>query len=135
MNYLSMQQIFNGFVEAMYFADGADADFKDDDGFYMDGQFNGQYDLSSQARINISTLLETIVDRLPDEVFEKLTLTCIGNCIYCEVQEYGVGFADEDLSEETIEQLYQIFFNSVFLEIWDNEDSREIEISYTENWG
>lgn len=134
MNYLSMQQIFNGFIEAMYFADGADPDMKDDEGFYMDGQFNEQYSLSNQARININSLLETIVGKLPSEVFEGLTLDRIGNCIYYEVQGHGTGFQDEDLAEETIEQLYQLFFNSVFLEIWDNEDTQEIELNYTENW-
>ena len=134
MNYLSMQQVFNGFVEAMYFADGADADFKDDEGFYMDGQFNSQYDLSNQARININTLLETIIPKLPDEVY-NLTLDRIGQCIYYEVAGHGIGFMDEDeLSEECKEQLYQLFFNSVNLEVYDNEDTQEIELSYSENW-
>lgn len=128
-----MQQVFNGFVEAMYFADGADADFKDDEGFYIDGQFNSQYDLSNQARINIKLLLEKIIPKLPDDVY-SLTLDRIGMCIYYEVQGHGTGFQDEDLAEETIEQLYQLFFNSVFLEIYDNEDTQEIEFSYSENW-
>ena len=35
MSYLAIEQVFNGFVEAMYFADGADADFKDSDEFYV----------------------------------------------------------------------------------------------------
>lgn len=134
MNYLSMQQVINGFIEAMYFADGADADFKDDQGFYIDGQFNNQYDLSDQARININLLLETIIPKLPDDVY-NLTLDRIGQCIYYEVQGHGAGFMDEnDLSEDCKEQLYQLFFNSVFLEIYDNECTQEIELSYTENW-
>ena len=134
MNYLAMQQVFNGFVEAMLFADGADADFKDDEGFYMDGQFNSQYDLSTQARININTLLETIIPKLPDEVY-TLTLDRIGNDIYYAIMGHGVGFIDEDeLSEDCKEQLYQLFFNSVFLEIYDNDETQEIELSYSENW-
>ena len=139
MNKLSIQQIdkqvvFNGFVEAMYFADGADADFKDDEGFYMDGQFNSQYDLSNQARININLLLETIIPKLPDSVYE-LTLNRIGNHIYYEIQGYE-GFSSDnlDLSDEDKEVIYQVFFNSVFLEIYDNEDTQEIEFSYSENW-
>lgn len=134
MNYLSMQQVFNGFVEAMYFADGADADFKDDEGFYMDGQFNSQYDLSNQARININILLETIISKLPDSIYE-LTLDRIGNCIYYHIVGHGTGFEDDlDLSDEDKEVIYQLFFNSVFLEIYDNEDTQEIEFSYAENW-
>ena len=133
MNYLSMQQLFNGFVEAMYFADGADADFKDDEGFYMDGQFNNQYDLSNQARININTLLETIIAKLPDSIYE-LTFDRIGNNIYYEIQGHEGFEGDLDLIDEDKEVIYQLFFNSVFLEIYDNDETQEIELSYTENW-
>lgn len=134
MSYLSMQQIFNGFVEAMFFADGADADFKDSDGFYMDGQFNKEYDLSNQARINIKTLLETIIPKLPDVIY-SLTLDRIGQCIYYEVAGHGVGFSDDlDLSKDDENTIYQLFFNSVFLEICDNDETQEIEFSYSENW-
>lgn len=133
MNYLSMQQVFNGFVEAMYFADGADADFKDDEGFYMDGQFNSQYDLSTQARININTLLETIIPKLSDSIYE-LTLDRIGNHIYYEIQGHEGFEGDLDLSDEDKEVIYQVFFNSVFLEIYDNDETQEIELSYSENW-
>lgn len=134
MSYLSMQQVFNGFVEAMFFADGADADFKDIDGFYLDGQFNKDYDLSNQARINIKTLLETIVPKLPDVVY-SLTLDRIGQCIYYEVSGHGVGFSEDlDLNEDDENTIYQLYFNSVFLEIYDNDESQEIEFSYSENW-
>ena len=138
MSYLAMQQIFNGFVDAMFFADGADADFKDSDGFYIDGQFNKDYDLSNQARINIKTLLETIIPKLPDIVY-NLTLERIGQCIYYEVAGHGAGFSDDlnddlKLSAEDENALYQLFFNSVFLEIYDNEESKEIEFTYSENW-
>lgn len=128
-----MQQIKNGFIEAMYFIDGADADFKDDEGFYMDGQFNSQYDLSSQARININLLLETIITKLPVILFESFTLDRIGNYIYYEVQGHE-GFPSDELDIETDEKLYQLFFNSVFLEIYDNDDTQEIDFSYSENW-
>lgn len=134
MSYLAMQQIFNGFVEAMFFADGADAGFKDSDGFYMDGQFNKDYDLSNQARINIRTLLETILPKLPDIVY-NLTLERIGQCIYYEVAGHGTGFSDDlELNEDDENTLYQLFFNSVFLEIYDNDESKEIEFTYSENW-
>lgn len=134
MSYQAMQQIKSGFIEAMYFADGADPDMKDDEGFYMDGQFNNSFDLSKNAQKNINDLLETIVPKLPVEVFDVLTLDRIGMCIYYEVQGHGTGFQDEDFSQETQEKLYQLFFNSVFLEIYDNDDTQEIELSYTENW-
>ena len=139
MSYLAMQQIdkqviFNGFVEAMFFADGADADFKDSDGFYMDGQFNKDYELSNQARVNIKTLLETIVPKLPDVVY-NLTLDRIGNHIYYEIQGHeGFSSDDLDLSEDDENTIYQLFFNSVFLEIYANDESQEIEFSYSENW-
>ena len=134
MSYSAMQQIFNGFVEAMFFADGADADFKDSDGFYLDGQFNKDYELSNQARINIKTLLETILPKLPDVVY-NLTFERIGQCIYYEVAGHGTGFRDDlDISEDDENTIYQLFFNSVFLEIYDNDESQEIEFSYSENW-
>ena len=100
----------------------------------MDGQFNENYELSNQAKINIKTLLETIVPKLPDAVY-KLTLRRIGQCIYYEVAGHGTGFSDDlDLSEEDENIIYQLFFNSVFLEIYDNDESQEIEFSYSENW-
>lgn len=134
MSYLAMQQVFNGFVEAMFFADGADADFKDSDGFYLDGQFNKDYDLSNQARINIKTLLEIIVPKLPDVIY-NLTLDRIGQCIYYEVAGHGIGFSNAlDLNKDDENTIYQLFFNSVFLEIYDNDETQEIEFSYSENW-
>ena len=134
MTYQAIEQIFQGFVEAMYFADGADADFKDAEGFYIDGQFNEDYELSNQAKINIRTLLETIVPKLPSSIYE-LTLDNIGNCIYYHIVGHGSGFSDDlDLSVEDEEYIYQLFFNSVHLEIYDNEDTKEVELSYTENW-
>lgn len=134
MSFQSIEQVFSGFVEAMYFADGADADFKDDDGFYLDGQFNKDYELSNRSRINIKTLLETIAPKLPSSVYE-LTLDRVGNCIYYHIIGHVTDFSDDlDLSDEDSEYLYQLFFNSVHLEIYDNEDTKEIELSYTENW-
>ena len=54
------------------------------------------------------------------------------NCFYIG---HGVGFSDDlDLSEDDENTIYQLFFNSVFLEIYDNEESQEIEFSYSENW-
>ena len=48
---------------------------------------------------------------------------------------HGVGFSDDlDLSEDDENTIYQLFFNSVFLEIYDNDESQEIEFSYSENW-
>lgn len=138
MKYLSMQQadkqvIFNGFIEAMYFMDGADADFKDNEGFYMDGQFNSQYDLSDKSIINIKLLIEAIISKLPEQCFTLFPLARIGNYIYYEIQGQE-GFPEDEVAPETREELYQLFFNSVFLEIFDNEDTKEIEVSYTENW-
>ncbi|MBQ0114052.1 MAG: hypothetical protein KBT03_13060 [Bacteroidales bacterium] len=134
MNHLSIQQIKNGFVEAMYFADGADEDFKDDNGYYMDGSFNSQYDLSEKASENITSLLEIIIPKLPASIYE-LSLDRIGNCIYYHVQGHGVGFEDDlELSDDDKEIIYQLFFNSVFLEIYDNDDTQEIELSYSTNW-
>ena len=134
MSYQAVHQIKSGFIEAMYFADGADGTIKDDEGFYLDGQFNNCFDLSENAKKNINDLLETIVPKLPAEVFDVLTLDRIGMCIYYEVQGHGTGFCDEDFSEEVQEKFYQLFFNSVFLEIYDNDDTQEIELSYSENW-
>ena len=129
-----MHQIKSGFIEAMYFADGTDGTMKDDEGFYLDGQFNNCFDLSENAQKNIDALLETIVPKLSAEIFDVLTLDCIGMCIYYEVQGHDTGFQDEDFSEETQEKLYQLFFNSVFLEIYDNDETQEIELTYSENW-
>lgn len=134
MSYQAIQQIKSGFIEAMYFTDGTDPDMKDDEGFYLDGQFNNCFDLSENAQKNIKALLETIVPKIPVEVFEVLTLDRIGMCIYYAAQGHGVGFQDENLTEETQENLYQLFFNSVFLEIYDNDDTQEIELTYSENW-
>ena len=54
------------------------------------------------------------------------------NCLYIR---HGVGFSDDlDLSEDDENTIYQLFFNSVFLEIYDNDESQEIEFSYSENW-
>lgn len=130
----NLQQVMNGFVEAMYFADGAYEGFKDDEGYYLDGQFNNRYDLSKQALSNIKDLLETIIPKLPTVVF-TLPFDRLGNIIYFCVACHGVSFDDElELCEDDKETIYQLFFNSVHLEIYDSEDTKQIEFTYTENW-
>ena len=39
-----------------------------------------------------------------------------------------------ELNEDDENTIYQVFFNSVFLEIYENDKTHEIEFSYSENW-
>ena len=64
-NPTKFKQVFNGFIDAMFFADGADSDFKNEDGFYEDGIFNKQGELSQDAIKNITDLLDCILPSLP----------------------------------------------------------------------
>lgn len=134
MSYQANITIKAGFIEAMYFADGTDADFKDDEGQYLDGLFNRDFELSENANKNIWSIIESVSDKLPSEVYEKLTLGRIGNCIYYEVQGHGTGFNDEELTDETKEEIFQLFQNTFHLEIYDNDENKEIELSYSYNF-
>ena len=60
-----IEQIEKGFIEAMYFTDGADADFREDEGFYLDGLFDKELDLSDQSVQNIKDLIQSILKRIP----------------------------------------------------------------------
>lgn len=130
MSYLAMQQVFNGFVEAMYFADGADADFRDDEGFYLDGLFDKELDLSDQSVQNIKDLIQSILKRIPEndllELTNSLSLDRIGNCIYYDVQGHGVGFSEENISQDLIDLLESITYDYT-LELFDDN---QVHLSY-----
>lgn len=126
-----IEQIEKGFIDAMYFADGADADFRDDEGFYLDGLFDKELDLSEQSIQNIKDLIQDILKRIPEndllELTNSLSLDRIGNCIYYDVQGHGVGFSDEDLNQDLVDLLESITYdyslelfedNQVYLSYW-----------------
>ena len=128
-NPTKFKQVFNGFIDSMYFADGADSDFKNEDGFYEDGIFNKQGELSQDAIKNIIDLLDSILPSLPTEVY-NLDLERIGMCIYYDIQGHGVGFDDEELCDDTKKELYDLLAYKYNLEIYDNDSSNEIEFTY-----
>lgn len=125
-----IEQIKKGFIEAMYFADGADADFRDDEGFYLDGLFDKELDLSDQSVQNIKDLIQSILKRIPEndllELTNSLSLDRIGNCIYYDVQGHGVGFSEEDLNQSLVDLLESITYD-YSLELFDDN---QVHISY-----
>lgn len=125
-----IEQIEKGFIEAMYFADGADADFRDDEGFYLDGLFDKELDLSDQSVQNIKDLIQSILKRIPEndllELTNSLSLDRIGNCIYYDVQGHGVGFSDEDLNQSLVDLLESITYD-YSLELFDDN---QVHLSY-----
>lgn len=125
-----IEQIKKGFIEAMYFADGADADFRDDEGFYLDGLFDKELDLSDQSVQNIKDLIQSILKRIPEndllELTNSLSLDRIGNCIYYDVQGHGVGFSDEDLNQDLVDLLESITYD-YSLELFDDN---QVHLSY-----
>lgn len=125
-----IEQIKKGFIEAMYFADGADADFRDDEGFYLDGLFDKELDLSDQSVQNIKDLIQSILKRIPEndllELTNSLSLDRIGNCIYYDVQGHGVGFSEEDLNQSLVDLLESITYD-YSLELFDDN---QVHLSY-----
>lgn len=125
-----LEQIEKGFIDAMYFADGADADFRDDEGFYLDGLFDKELDLSDQSVQNIKDLIQSILKRIPEndllELTNSLSLDRIGNCIYYDVQGHGVGFSDEDLNQSLVDLLESITYD-YSLELFDDN---QVHLSY-----
>jgi len=125
-----IEQIEKGFIEAMYFADGGDADFRDDEGFYLDGLFDKELDLSEQSIQNIKSLIQDILKRIPEsdllELTNSLSLDRIGNCIYYDVQGHGVGFSDEDLNQSLVDLLESITYD-YSLELFDDN---QVHLSY-----
>lgn len=125
-----IEQIKKGFIEAMYFADGADADFRDDEGFYLDGLFDKELDLSEQSIQNIKDLIQSILKRIPEndllELTNSLSLDRIGNCIYYDVQGHGIGFSDEDLNQSLVDLLESITYD-YSLELFDDN---QVHLSY-----
>lgn len=121
-----IEQIEKGFIEAMYFADGADASFKDEEGFYLDGVFNQDLELSEQAKDNVKELIQSVLKNITADdlltLTNILTLDRIGNCIYYDVAGHGVGFSNEDLSSELCQRIEDIT-DDYFLEIYDVENN------------
>lgn len=125
-----IEQIEKGFIDAMYFADGADADFRDDEGFYLDGLFDKELDLSEQSIQNIKDLIQDILKHIPEndllELTNSLSLDRIGNCIYYDVQGHGIGFSDEDLNQDLVDLLESITYD-YSLELFDDN---QVHLSY-----
>lgn len=125
-----LEQIEKGFIDAMYFADGADADFRDDEGFYLDGLFDKELDLSDQSVQNIKDLIQSILKRIPEndllELTNSLSLDRIGNCIYYDVQGHGIGFSEEDLNQSLVDLLESITYD-YSLELFDDN---QVHLSY-----
>ena len=48
----------SAFIEAMYFADGAEPEMVNDEGHYLDGQFSKYAELTDRANQNINDLLK-----------------------------------------------------------------------------
>ena len=125
-----IEQIEKGFIDAMYFADGADADFRDDEGFYLDGLFDKELDLSEQSIQNIKDLIQDILKRIPEndllELTNSLSLDRIGNCIYYDVQGHGIGFSEEGLNQSLVDLLESITYD-YSLELFDDN---QVHLSY-----
>ena len=130
IDHVQFEQIENGFIDAMYFADGADADFRDDEGFYLDGLFDKELDLSEQSIQIIKDLIKSILKRIPEndllELTNSLSLDRIGNCIYYDVQGHGVGFSEENISQDLIDLLESITYGYT-LELFDDN---QVHLSY-----
>lgn len=125
-----LEQIEKGFIDAMYFADGADADFRDDEGFYLDGLFDKELNLSDQSVQNIKDLIQSILKRIPEndllELTNSLSLDRIGNCIYYDVQGHGIGFSEEALNQSLVDLLESITYD-YSLELFDDN---QVHLSY-----
>lgn len=127
------------FIEAMYFADGADPETLDSEGHYLDGQFSKHAELTEQGQKNISDLLKTCLEQVGpkymQEITDRITTAQFGHSLYMEISGHGVGFDDhaQALGKALNAHLYNVLYNSVHLEIWEN-DSKQLEFSYWENW-
>lgn len=132
----STDLIKQGFIEAMYFFLGTDADMKDEDGRYLDGEFNECLDLTNQSIKNIEDLVTWFCKNLSEEqtveLFDNVTLDKVGHNLFLDAYGLGEGFYDEsDLSDELKAYLYQLLYNSFFFEVWDDEIN--VHLSYSSN--
>ncbi|MEG2706896.1 MAG: hypothetical protein RR959_06105 [Erysipelotrichaceae bacterium] len=125
-----LEQIEKGFIEAMYFMDGANAEFKDGEGFYLDGLFDQGLELSNQSILNIKDLIQSILKCIPDnkllELTDSLSSERIGNCVYYGIKGHDAGFFDENLNQDLID-LLEAAMDDYSLELYDDN---QIHLSY-----
>ena len=139
MNTKHFNILKSAFIEAMYFADGAEPEMLDDEGYYLDGQFSKQAELTERANKNINELLKKCMEQIGakymQEITDSVTLSQFGHSLYMEISDHGAGFDDleHELGKTLNTHLYNTFYNSVHLEIWEN-DSGHLEFGYWENW-
>ena len=60
------------------------------------------------------------------ELTNSLSLDRIGNCIYYDVQGHGVGFSEENISQDLIDLLESITYDYT-LELFDDN---QVHLSY-----
>ena len=132
-------ELRSAFIEAMYFADGADPEMLNDEGHYLDGQFSEHAELTEQANQNINELLKTCLEKVGakymQEITDRISMVQFGHSLYMEISGHGTGFdeLEHELGKALNAHLYNTFYNSVRLEIWEN-DSGDLEFGYWENW-
>lgn len=107
-----INNVVNGFIESMYFADAYNDDEDGDSGL-----FNGNLPLSSQTIAVISNYCTSVVNQLPQAVFE-LDADRIGNCIYYHTMGHGTGFYDDlslsDADNKTIDDIFDRYNCEVY---------------------
>ena len=69
------------------------------------------------------------------EITDRISLSQFGHSLYMEISGYGTGFDElgHELGTALNAHLYNTFYNSVHLEIWEN-DVNGLEFGYWENW-
>lgn len=123
-SYQTLKSVKEGFIEAMYFADGCNnyAEMKD-------GSFDNDSELTNNALKNIDEYLTIILSLLPDEVYEKMNLDSIGNSIYFRSAKLGTGFEYNELSNNTMQALDEIF-EYVYIECYDDSENDNYDLNF-----
>ena len=123
-SYQTLKIVKDGFIEAMYFADGC-ANCVD----MQDGSFDNESELTDKALKNIDEYLTIILSLLPDEIYENMTLDSIGNSIYFRSAKLGTGFEYNELSNKTVQALDNIF-ECVYIACYDDSENDNYNLNF-----
>ena len=123
-SYQTLKFVKEGFIEAMYFADGC-TNYAE----MQDGSFDNESELTNKALKNIDEYLTIILSLLPDEIYENVTLDSIGNSIYFQSVKLGTGFEYNELSNTTMQALDNIF-ERVYIECYDDSENDNYDLNF-----
>ena len=130
----NQMDITKGFIDSLYFFASSESGIKNDDDFYDDGEFNSDLSLTDLSIKNINDLvlwfIKSLSANVKIELLDKMDNQTIGHNLFLDSYGFGSGFDDEKLSNDTLNYINNLLYNTFFFELFDDDSFVHLSYSY-----